>query len=282
MRLAFAHFMREGDMRIFALALCGVFSLSTAAAADPIVNIASRGQSIRAVLLKHQGTPKGSVILLAGGNGRLDITAAGQITKLTGNQLVRTRAMYRAKGYDTLVPDLAPDMKVGADDVAPGYRVSMNYAKDIGAMVKYLREEGTEPVVVIGTSRGSGGAANSVAKLINARRPDAVIYTSAFLKLDCSDIINLWCLTNNQPQLLKLPTLVMWHVDDQCFATPPAAVPPFKTWWQQGTHLVLARKSFSGGLPPESSPCEAKSQHGFWGLDQKVVNAATDWIAGLQ
>jgi hypothetical protein len=269
-------------MRVFALALSGLVAVSSPAAADPIVNINSRNQSIRAVLLPHQGTAKGSVIVLAGGNGRLDITAAGQITKLTGNQLVRTRAKYKAKGYDTLVPDLAPDMKVGADDVLAGYRVSLNYARDIGAMVKYLRANGAEPVVVIGTSRGSGGAANAVAKLTKARRPDAVIYTSAFLKLDCSDIINLWCLTNNQPQLLKLPTLVMWHVDDGCVYTPPSAVPPFRTWWQQGTQLTLARKAFNGGDPPLSEPCEAKSPHGFWGLDQKVVDVASEWIEGLE
>ena len=120
-----------------------------------------------------------------------------------------------------------------------------------------------------------------MAKLADARRPDAVIYTSAFLPLDCSEIINLWCLTNNQPQLLKLPTLVMWHVKDECIVTPPSAVPPFRKWWEQGTHLTLARKAFIGGAPPESGPCEGKSPHGFWGLDQQVVNAATAWIAGL-
>ena len=269
-------------MRAFALALCGLVALSSPAAADPIVNIQSRGQSIRAVLLPHQGPPKGSVILLAGGNGRLDITAGGEITNLINNQLVRTRAKYQAKGYDTLVPDLAPDMKVGADDVLPGYRVSLNYANDIGAMVKYLRMHGHEPVVVIGTSRGSAGAANAVAKLAYKARPDGVIYTSAFLKLDCSDIINLWCLTGDMPLLLKLPTLVMWHVDDGCVHTPPSAVPPFEIWWEQGTQLRLALKGFSGGDPPLSDPCEARSPHGFWELDQKVVNAASAWIARLK
>jgi hypothetical protein len=267
-------------MRILALALGALLTLAHAAAADPIVNILSRGENIRVVLLKPKGPAKGAVILLAGGNGRLDITPTGEITKLTGNQLVRTRAKYRAKGYYTLVPDLASDMKVGTDDVVPGYRVSLNYAKDIGAMVKYLRGRGADPVVVIGTSRGSGGAANAVAKL-TTRRPDAVIYTSAFLKLDCSEIINLWCLTSDRPELLDLPTLVMWHIADECFVTPPSAVPPFRTWWKSGTDRPLVRKSFTGGLPPESPPCEAKSPHGFWGLDQQVVNAATAWIATL-
>ena len=268
-------------MRIIAPALCTLLALSQAAMADPIVNIRSRDQNIRVALLKPQGIARGSVILLAGGNGRLDITPAGQITKLLGNQLIRTRGTYRAKGFYTLVPDLAPDMKVGSDDVVSGYRVSLNYARDIGAMVKYLRVHGADPVVVIGTSRGSAGAANAVAKLINARRPDAAIYTSAFLPLDCSEIINLWCLTNNHPELLDLPTLVMWHVDDQCLVTPPTAVPPFKTWWESGTTLLLARKRFSGGAPPQSGPCEAKSPHGFWGLDQQVVDVAAGWIRRL-
>lgn len=268
-------------MLTLTLALCGLFALSNAAAADPTVTIHSRGQNIRVVLLKHKGAAKGSVILLAGGNGRLDITPSGEITKLTANQLVRTRAMYQAKGYDTLVPDLAPDMKVGADDVVSGYRVSSNYAKDVAAMVIWLRGHAAQPVVIIGTSRGSGGAANAVAKTKNAARPDAAIYTSAYLPLDCSDIINLWCLTNNKPQLLKLPTLVMWHVNDGCADTPPAAVPAFKTWWENGTQLRLARKSFTGGAPPQSGPCDAKSPHGFWGLDNDVVNAATAWIAAL-
>ena len=96
------------------------------------------------------GAPRGSVNLLAGGNGRLDITASGTITKLAGNQLVRTRAMYRDKGFITLVPDLAPDMKVGADGVLAGYRVSQNYADDVGAMVLHLRTIKRSPVVVIG------------------------------------------------------------------------------------------------------------------------------------
>ena len=124
----------------------------------PVVNISSRGQSIRAV----QIVPKvklGSVILLAGGNGRLDISAKGAITKLGNNQLVRTRAKYAQAGFVTFVPDLAPDLKVGTNGVVPNYRFGEPHALDIGAMVVHLRSF-KRPVVVIGTSRGSIGRAN--------------------------------------------------------------------------------------------------------------------------
>src|SRR5882724_10659674 len=94
---------------IFALGmLAGLVPLQVAA--DPIVEIESRGQKVRAVLLKP-ANPKGAAILFAGGDGRLDITPSGDITKLRFNQLVRTRALYASAGYVTLVPDIAPSFK---------------------------------------------------------------------------------------------------------------------------------------------------------------------------
>jgi hypothetical protein len=267
---------------LLALASATAFHGSLPANAEPIVQIASRGQSIRAVLLVPAGRPKGSVILFAGGNGRLDITneggGQGSITKLTGNQLVRTRAQYQAKRYITLVPDLAPDMKVGASDVQPGYRASADFAADVGAMVAYLRTLSRKPVTAIGTSRGSISVANAIAKLNRRKQPHAAVYTSAFLKLDCTDL-NIWCIANGDAGLLDVPSLVVWHREDACASTPPSAVKPFRNWWQGGTGDVLALKSFTGGLPPESAECDAKSPHGFWGLDDQVVQAITKWIA---
>src|SRR5215510_10872842 len=97
--------------------------VSVRAAADPVVEIESRGQKVRAVLLKP-ANPKGAVILLAGGDGRLDITPDGEITKLRFNQLVRTRALYERSGYVTLVADIAPGLKVGSSGVVEQYRAS--------------------------------------------------------------------------------------------------------------------------------------------------------------
>src|SRR5262249_59254127 len=130
-------------------ALAGLVPLQ--AAADPIVEIESRGQKVRAVLLKP-ANPKGAVILFAGGDGRLDITPAGDITKLRFNQLVRTRALYASAGYVTLVPDIAPSFKVGAAGVVDLYRASRAFAQDTGAMVKYLRGIVAKPVFAVGTT----------------------------------------------------------------------------------------------------------------------------------
>src|SRR5262249_36827822 len=54
---------------------------------------------------RPRGNPVGSIILTAGGDGSLGITANGDITRLRGNQLIRTRERYAAAGFATLSLD---------------------------------------------------------------------------------------------------------------------------------------------------------------------------------
>jgi dienelactone hydrolase len=270
-------------MRRFIIALSILAGLMPVqAAADPVVEIESRGQKVRAILLKP-ANPQGAVILLAGANGRLDITPGGDITKLRFNQLVRTRTLYASAGYVTLVPDIAPGFKVGASGVVDLYRASRAFAQDIGAMVKYLRGIVPKLVVAVGTSRGSLSVANAVAKLKGegSQRPDAAVLTSAFLKVGANvPGLTVFKLANGNPRLLDVPTMLVWHVADTCPHTSAATVPPFRAWYQTSGRK-LAEKSFSGGLPPTSEPCEAFAPHGFYGLDPEVAGAITGWIGGL-
>ena len=53
----------------------------------------------QAALIKPSGAAKGSIILMAGGNGRLNIGPGGSIGSLQGNQLVRTRHAYAERGF---------------------------------------------------------------------------------------------------------------------------------------------------------------------------------------
>jgi len=258
-------------------ALCG-----SPAWADPVIEIESRGQKVRAVLLKP-ANPKGAVILLAGGDGRLDITPAGEITKLRFNQLVRTRALYERAGYVTLVPDIAPGFKAGASGVVELYRASRAFAQDIGAMVKYLRGFVPKPIIAVGTSRGSLSVANAVAKLKadGEQRPDAAVLTSAFLRVGAHvPGLTVFKLANGNPRALDVPTMLVWHAADACPHTSASTVPAFRTWYR-GSGRTPTEKSFSGGSRPESEPCEARSPHGFYGLDPEVVGAITGFVAGL-
>jgi hypothetical protein len=269
-------------MRLRLLLACIACLFTDFALADPIVEIESRGQKVRAVLLKP-ANPKGAVILLAGGDGRLDITPDGEITKLRLNQLVRTRALYERSGYVTLVPDIAPSFKVGASGVVDLYRASRAFAQDIGAMVKYLRGITPRPIVAVGTSRGSLSVANAVAKLKGEgnQRPDAAVLTSAFLRVGAHvPSPTVFKIANGDAKLLDVPTMLVWHVADTCPDTSAAIVGPFRAWYQ-GSGRKLMEKSFSGGRPAESEPCEAFAPHGFYGLDPEVAGAITGFVGAL-
>ena len=80
-----------------------VIAAQTAAIADETVSIAGS----RAVLLRP-AAPTASVILMPGGDGHIGAGANGEITQLRGNQLVRTREAYRARGLAVLVVDASP------------------------------------------------------------------------------------------------------------------------------------------------------------------------------
>ncbi len=143
-----------------------------------IIEVGSRGQKVRTLLLRPD-QPVGSVILMAGGHGNLDLGPDGRIGWGAGNQLVRTRAAYARAGFVTAVPDIAPDLKIPNGGVS-GYRFGAAQAQDLGALVTYLRAI-KSPVVIIGTSRGAISAANAVARLNGPQRPDAMVLTSAML-----------------------------------------------------------------------------------------------------
>jgi len=245
------------------------------AQSQKVVEIESRGQKIRALLIVP-ANPAGSVILLAGGHGKLDITPQGAVTELAKNQLVRTRAAYAKVGYAVLVPDIAPDMKTPSG-VAPRYRASEAYAQDLGAAVRYMRGI-KNPVVMVGTSRGTLSVADALGHLTEkAARPDAAVLTSGFLGSAASGGFQVRKLVHDDPARMNLPMLLVHHRKDGCEHTSPANVEPFRAWYEKnGRKLEVIW--LDGGLPPKSKPCNALSPHGFYGLDNEVVAKIAGWI----
>ena len=71
----------------------------------------------RAVLIKP-AAPHGSVILMPGGDGAINASPGGEIGSLFGNQLVRTRANYAARGLAVLVVDANINLAAAVDYMA--------------------------------------------------------------------------------------------------------------------------------------------------------------------
>ncbi len=241
-------------MRLFfyrvALAVLAFQTTPLRAQSEPAVTTVSVG-GVEAVLIKPT-KPIGSIILLAGGDGRIGVEGGGVI-KRQGNQLVRTRMAYAKKGFAVLVPDV-------------GY--------DLSALVGLMKTI-KRPVTVAGTSRGTQRGAEGIA---SGARPDKLVLTSGFLS-DASmgeppgnarrrserNAVSIL----GSPGLLP-PTLVVHHRQDRCWATSPAGVAPFVAWAGG-----KARAVWIEGGEETGDPCEAQGHHGFRGVDQKVVEAVS-------
>jgi hypothetical protein len=257
--------------------IAGGFAVGLAIVATPslaqsqtVTEIQSRGQAIRALLIKP-ADPVGSVILLAGGHGKLDIGPDGRLGWGAGNQLVRTRAAYARAGFAVLVPDIAPDLKTRTG-VVERYRFSPPNGQDIGALVRYMRGI-KPPVTVVATSRGAVSAGNALAHASGATRPDAVVLTAPMLVSVGERAPHFQMAIGNDPARARLPLLVVGHKKDACKYTRVSTFDQFTAWHGGKVDIVVL-----DGPAGTGDPCDARSAHGFVGIDGRLVATITNWI----
>jgi hypothetical protein len=233
-----ARFAAILGMLVFAA--CGAHQ---AAAADVSASTVQVG-GVSAALLKS-AHPHGAIILLAGGDGAIGVGADGTIAH-PGNQLVRTRMAYAARGFAVLVPDCCVDL---------------------AAAVEYMGQYGR--VTVVATSRGTQRAAHGIAA---GARPARLVLTSGFLSDASGDSDNVMGIVGSPASLP--PTLVVHHRHDECRKTSPEGVKPFLDWAGGKAHVVW----LDGGVS-EGDPCEAFAHHGFNGIDMQVVSVVSSFAA---
>ena len=238
-----SHLARGFSVLAFAGLAAVLFGNPAHAQADKVVDVPTRpGQSVRMLLLTPSGKAEGSVILLAGGHGNLRLGKDGSIGWGKGNQLVRTRNTYLARGLAVLVVD-----------------ADVNLARAVDYMAAIKR-----PVTIVATSKGTLRAARGIA---GGAKPDALVLTSGFLTDGSGSRQNVANILGS-PRLLPR-TLVIAHRHDSCRFTLPAGVEPFVRW-AGGKASV---KWLDGGMD-SGDPCQARGHHGFNGLDGQVVSAA--------
>lgn len=230
--------MRRLVVLAAALAVALAF-VSGSIAAPPAKTIDVSGS--RAVLIRP-AHPHASVILMPGGDGRINAGPDGTIHHLGNNQLVRTRFAYAARGLAVLVVDADVDLAAAVN--------TMRHIKS--------------PVTVIATSRGTLRAAEGIAA---GARPNALVLTSGFLTNESGSAQNVANILGSPSRLPR--TLVIHHRRDGCHVTRPAGVKPFILWARHRARVVWLDGGSNAG-----NPCQARAYHGFAGLDGEVVSLA--------
>lgn len=242
-------------------------------------------------------TALASVILLGGGNGVLNLNNDGDTRDLQGNFLMRSARHFLSRRLNVAMLDAEPAFP--APNGLNNQRLTMEHAQHLGNVIAVVRRKWPgKPVWLVGTSNGTLSAFNAAARLFvpvvvdttraaikgTLLRPDAVpnglILTSSITRPDPNG--ELGTVLGQEPTLssITIPTLVMWHQNDNCFVTPGAdAVQVFNGL----TNVPAGKKAtavIAAGRPNIAvHACSAFGPHGYNGVEQDAVNGIANFIA---
>ncbi|HYB70209.1 MAG TPA: alpha/beta hydrolase [Candidatus Bathyarchaeia archaeon] len=240
-----------------------------AAAATPVEvrTIPSRrGVTESFLLVRPDGPPTASLILLAGDGGELALSPEG-IGHLGGNFLVRNRQRFAQEGFLVAVLDVPSDRTS-----LWNFRTTSDHAQDLKAAIAAMREIAPVPVWLVGTSMGTLSAANGAARLKEGG-PDGIVLTSSVSVTTKSSGESIRHVSLDK---ITVPVLIVHHRHDGCQSSPYA----FATYLPGDLKNARAKEllTFDGGSPATSGPCEARSAHGYLGIEPEVVSAISAWI----
>jgi hypothetical protein len=187
------------------------------------------------------------------------------------NSLSRSAHLFAKEGFiainvDVPIP-ITEDILIGNDAFGVGtdYRTSKKHLKDIQNIIKFYKKNGIKEFFLAGTSRGSYSVAY-LATLITDPSVKGFISTAS---MDDIDIIDL--------SKIQKPFLFVHHEDDECHVTTyGSATYNYQTLSSSSKHFLTV----SGGDSPEGRSCGALSEHGFIGINKKVVKNITSWMKG--
>lgn len=212
---------------------------------------------------------KAVLVLLIGGNGTLGF-GAGQVNTGSPNFVARNRYHFAAEGFVVAVVDAANDFNSLASGLN-GHRLGAPHRADLQAVAEDLRARFPGvPIWAVGHSRGTLSAA--VMGMSITPPADGLVLAASLTGPDA----NQEDLAGVALETVSAPVLIASHEADQCFLTRPADSNALKARFVASEKVRL--KVFSGGSRPISDPCDPLSPHGFFGIDQKVVEAITKRI----
>ena len=258
------------SIAIVACAAIALFATDARGQGRAVIDVPTRDTSIR-ILVEWPTTPQAVVALFSGGAGNAGINDTGEIRIARNNFAVRTRSLLHSHGIATAVVDKADDFP---DDIR-GRRGTVEHFKDIAAVIRHLRVRFGVPVWLHGTSRGTVSVANAASNLRKPpSAPDGVVFSASMLRL---------ANTGNHVfdfhlDRIAIPVLIAHHRNDACSVTRARDVPRFVAELKAASPLKI--NFYEGGRKPISGPCSARHRHGFYGIEQRVLNDIATFILG--
>jgi pimeloyl-ACP methyl ester carboxylesterase len=221
------------------------------------------------LLLAPAGAPpRAAAVLLPGGTGNIRLRVEDSIIKFGPNNfLVRARNRFVRGGVAVALVDTPSDQARGMTNA---FRKGESHARDLGAVVADLRKRyPAAPIFLVGTSMGSVSAAYAGQRL-GGELAGVVLTSSPFRASGRRSTHGDSNLSDFDLGSIKVPLLLVHHREDACAICPYA-----EAQRRAGSHPLI---SVSGGMPPQSDPCEALSAHGYLGREEETVEAIVSWM----
>jgi len=235
---------------------------------EKVVEIPTRPRVTQRMLVLSPENPKAAAILLAGGHGGLQISADRSFKWGKGNFLVRSRQLFVDAGLMVVVVDAPSDRQ--KPPYLSGFRGTREHITDLKAVIAWLRKQADVPVWLVGTSRGTESAAFAATSLTGHDGPNGLVLTSTILT-DSKE----FSVPALQLDRLRIPVLVVHHVRDGCSHCPFGGIS--KLMDQLGNSPKKELFPVKGGVS-QGDPCEARSYHGFNGVEAEVVKKIGEWM----
>ena len=251
--------------------LAPLLILQSPAHAQEIVTLSTRSQVTQSYFLARvPREPQALAVLFPGSGGTVGLRHEnGQIKFAAGNFLVRSRVEFVNRNVVTAIVDVPSDQQ-GGWGMSDEFRLGGDHFTDVSAVVADLNQRlPAMPVFLIGTSRGTISAA-AVGARLGTKIGGVVLTASMFREVPRRSKEPGPGLSRFEFTTIAAPLLFAHHVSDQCQFTPYADAA------RQSEKFPLI--SVFGGSPPQSSPCEALSQHGFHGKEAETVEQIVNWM----
>jgi pimeloyl-ACP methyl ester carboxylesterase len=241
----------------------GLFGCAAASAQGVVADLPLPGGGEERVVFVGPANPSETLVMLAGGDGIVEIDSSGYIGRLGGNFLLRTRALWLETGVavEILGPPNGKSLL--------GLRHTAEYAEAIGRAVDFARGKADAPVWLVGTSNGTIAAVNGAARL--AGRIAGVVLSSSVTRWSRSNET----VFDSDPGAIAAPALIVANRGDRCPVSPPEDAPRIAAAMTRAAkkEVVLFDSS-----EIRSAPCEAMSPHGYLGIEREVVGRIVGWI----
>ena len=210
---------------------------------------------------------KGIIVMFPGGTGEIDIEKSGHV-KNAKNFVVRSDDLWRDRGYGVVLVDALDHQSMR------GQRSGAAYAEVTKKIIEFAHAQANVPVWVLGTSQGSIAAMNAASHAGGTPLAGLILTESVSILGGSHETV-----FDAHPDGVRVPSLVVANVDDRCKVAPPSMAQSIA---QSIRHAPTTVLTVSGGTQRTQDDCGSLTPHGYYGIEENVVDGIVDWMQKTQ